>query len=220
MVTLMEIHNDSAERLQNVRTIHRLITSNNFNKAYSIATDSQKEDVLLHIRNLNRFCISQWIRKILGLKTIYELRNEAKIIKMPNYTRMKTYKIDKTKEGINLQNEYLRAIKRVHKDLAEYIIKSGIQKEKYNFLIKDLEKKSLHHILQVYVFLIDLKDNEYKEIKRVYNLVPEHVWKNYETIFNTNEMPEQEHLQKARKAVKEKWSSRPKEKVTKRKEEV
>ncbi len=58
----------------------------------------------------------------------------------------------------NHENNYIEVVKNLHTELSEYIIKSGIQKEKYDYFIKNLEKKSTIHIMNTYVFLIDLKD--------------------------------------------------------------
>lgn len=125
--------------------------------------------------------------------------------------KIKEYKIDLNKSGQELIDEYIKTIKKLHKDLKELIIFAGIQEIKYKALLGNISKKSINHIINIYTFLIELKNNEYKNLKIVYNHLPSHAWDMYK-LKGIEHMPEQILLKEAKKKVRDRWRERPKEK--------
>lgn len=101
-------------------------------------------------------------------------------------------------------------------EIKPLLIIAGVSAKQIN--IKNISAK-VDILLDAYDWLHEIKiSKEYKDIEYAWGLLPEEVWKNYET-FSITGLREQMILEKARKALLKRWrTKRPRIFGTKRNE--
>ncbi len=85
----------------------------------------------------------------------------------------------------------------LHVEMRQLILKLKIiAEDKYDILIVDLEEYQDFELQEMYEWLLEIKFKEYKQLKYVWNLLPEEMWNRYD-LFNVKGLREQGLLRKA-----------------------
>lgn len=90
-MALLKVQQDLQCRVNDLRCLHRLITSQEFEELYDKATDVQREAVGTHIREENRSEVERWIALLrrtterLDDQPIRKLRTLASSLGIPGY---------------------------------------------------------------------------------------------------------------------------------------
>jgi len=96
------------------------------------------------------------------------------------------------------------AIAILHEEMRTLTLDAGVGVKRYQKLGANLDRKKPKTLERIYELLIDVHENEYKEVERIWTLptMSEDVWFNYLNIFSDTEFEEVTLLKQARKLLK------------------
>jgi hypothetical protein len=82
---IISIRSIPNERILNLRSIMRILNSKRFEDAFNLSSNRQKDNLYIIIYNSDKFSLNQWIKDVLGDKSIHELYSEAYQLGIANY---------------------------------------------------------------------------------------------------------------------------------------
>jgi hypothetical protein len=109
-------------------------------------------------------------------------------------------------------------IRFTHGEMRELILEAHVQAVKYDFMIKNLEKRSEEYCEILLNWLEHLQINEYKYAKELWDKMSAHGWRNLKTLLDVHDQPEQKLLEKRFKILRDAFATwpRPAKKVIKK----
>lgn len=107
------------------------------------------------------------------------------------------------------RKQMLEVIPKLHFEMAKLTLEAGVGPKRYKSLNERLEHKKDETLTKIWNFLGDVKQTEFLEVKRIWNLptMTPDTWANYLTIFDDTDFPEVKLLKKARRKLKARYGA-------------
>jgi hypothetical protein len=179
-------------KLNNLRNIDYLISTSSFESLWAISEDDMKKSLrdILEKEDKNRFM--NWIKNHpsieLGEKSVGDLKEIARDLRIPNYSRLtKIQLLIKIKDSENIPKSELLSTENMVSDMMRLLdemepmfMEAGIPDD-YLMVTPEMQYIESTLIVEAHGWIHKIYLNEYRKLKRVYDLLSPEMWERYRT---------------------------------------
>ena len=95
---------------------------------------------------------------------------------------------------------------RMHNEMYKLTIESKVKEKRYKSVILDLEEFTEQELTNLFNWILSIYDNQYKELKKIKDLLPDETWKRYKD-FGIVGLREQYLLRDAQYDLRKVWET-------------
>ena len=100
----------------------------------------------------------------------------------------------------------LDTIRFLHSDMKERTLWAGVNEKRFEKVVKNVDLYTDEELTEVYDWLLNVWDNQYKVLVTVYNMVPPQNWENY-ALLGIEDLQEQILMSRAKRALFDVWKN-------------
>lgn len=217
MKELLAIRTKIHERVKVLRNIDYFVSRPNFENLWILSTPEQKEELKEAIKLENKELVINWYQHHpytdIGEQTLVQLRETAREMHIPNYSRLskvdllltiKRIKENPSKEEDIVQVNMVPEIRKLVDLMTPLMIEATIPEDYFN-LPEEIDLFSQNLVAEGYTWIEKIYNNEHRAAKNIKGLLSEEMWERYRLWADFGDHREvillTEALQKFRKAV-------------------
>ena len=195
MEDLNKIRAEIHQKVNSLRNIKYMIDQESFSNLWIISDDEQKKVVVDILKRRDKLRLINWIRKHpsleLGEMGVAQLKDKARELKIPNYSRMNKVEL---LLAINASNKILpedqandlsieqivKEIKGFNKQMEKLFNEAGIPDE-YLYLPENVEFIDVKYLIEGYEWISEIHNTVWRNAHSIKKLLPDELWERYKS---------------------------------------